>query len=112
MLRYVLIFIAFSFFSFANIPTPFNKQANILGAFSFTITDFNLQVGGIPMQVNRTYSTLQRFEKLDFTYAWSIDYQNVKLEENINPGRDWKVTSDVLIGSCFKFDKQHIRLLA
>jgi hypothetical protein len=60
---------------------PFNKQINILGNFSFTITDFNLQVGGIPVQVNRAYSTLQRFEKLDLTYAWSIDYQNVKLEE-------------------------------
>ncbi len=92
----------------ANIPTPFNKQANAQGAFSFTITDFNLAVGGIPVQVNRTYSTLQRFEKYDFTYAWSIDYQNVKLEESIHPGKGWKVTPDVLIGSCFKTDKQHI----
>jgi len=80
-----------------------------IGNFSFTVTDFNLQVGGIPVQVNRTYSTLQRFEKYDFTYAWSIDYQNVKLEENREPGRDWKLTPDVLnIGYCFKFDKQHI----
>jgi RHS repeat-associated protein len=79
-----------------------------IGNFSFTVTDFNMQVGGIPVQVNRTYSTLQRFEKLDFTYAWSIDYQNVKLEENIHPGKGWKVTPDVLIGSCFKTDKQHI----
>jgi len=47
-------------------------------------------------------------EHLDFAYAWSIDYQNVRLQENIHPGRDWKVTPDVLIGSCFKFDKQHI----
>ena len=51
----------------ANIPTPFNKQANILGNFSFTIKDFDLQVGGIPVQVNRTYSTLQRLEKSDYT---------------------------------------------
>ncbi len=79
-----------------------------IGNFSFTVTDFNIQVGGIPVQVNRTYSTLQRFEKLDFTYAWSIDYQNVKLEESIHPGKAWKVTPDVLIGSCFKTDKQHI----
>lgn len=78
-----------------------------IGNFSFTLTDFNLQVGGLPVQVNRTYSTLQRNEKLDFSYAWSIDYQNVKLQENTSPGRDWKITPDVLIGSCFKFDKSH-----
>ena len=79
-----------------------------IGNFSFTITDFNLQVGGLPVQVNRTYSTLQRFEKLDFSYAWSVDYQNVKLQESIHPGKGWKVTPDTLIGSCFKTDKQHI----
>lgn len=37
MLRYLLVIMTFSFFSFANTPTPFNKQANILGNFSFTI---------------------------------------------------------------------------
>jgi RHS repeat-associated protein len=79
-----------------------------IGNFSFTVTDFNIQVGGLPVQVNRTYSTLQRFEKLDFTYAWSIDYQNVKLQENIHPGKSWKTDPDVLVGSCFRDKRQHI----
>jgi len=78
-----------------------------VGNFSFTVTDFNLKVGGIPVQVNRTYSTLQRRSSLDFGYGWSIDYQNVKVEENRHPGEDWKTTPDTLIGSCFKFDKPH-----
>ncbi len=97
----------------ANIPTPFNKQANAQGNFSFTVTDFNLQVGGIPVQVNRTYSTLQRYEKYDFTYAWSIDYQNVNLQENIHLGREWRVQQQYIttpmgtypLGYCFKTDK-------
>jgi len=83
-----------------------------IGNFSFTVKDFDIQVGGIPVQVNRTYSTLQRFEKLDFTYAWSIDYQNVKLEENIKPGLEWNVEPMYLLGlplgNCFKPKKQHI----
>ncbi len=83
-----------------------------IGNFSFIVTDFNLQVGGLPVQVNRTYSTLQRTEKLDFGYAWSIDYQNVKLQENIHPGRDWKMTADTFVGSCFKTDKQHMVSIA
>ena len=80
-----------------------------IGNFSFTITDFDISVGGLPLQVNRTYSTLQRTNQLAFGYGWSIDYQNVKVEENIIPGEDWKLTSDTLgIGYCFKFDRQHI----
>jgi len=79
-----------------------------VGNFSFTITDFDLQVGGIPVQVNRTYSTLQRFEKLDYTYGWSIDYQNVKVEENIPPGEEWKTDPDVVVGYCFRDKKQHL----
>ncbi|MEA2048885.1 MAG: DUF6531 domain-containing protein [Campylobacterota bacterium] len=86
MLRYIFMVFIFSFFSFANISTSFNKHANILGNFSFTVTDFDLQVGGLPVQVNRTYSTLQRTSKLDFGYAWSVDYQNVKIEESMHPG--------------------------
>ena len=101
MFRYVFLIPLFSFFIFANIPTPHNNHANIQGNLSFTITDFNLQVGGLPVQVNRTYSTLQRRDKLDFGYAWSIDYQNVKLQENTHPASDWKITPDTLIGSCF-----------
>ncbi len=79
-----------------------------IGNFSFTVKDMDLQVGGIPVQVYRTYSTLQRFKKRDLTYGWSLDYQNVKVEENIHPGKDWKTTPDVLVGYCFKDKKQHI----
>ncbi|WP_373033810.1 immunoglobulin-like domain-containing protein, partial [Sulfurovum sp.] len=80
-----------------------------IGNFSFTVTDFDINVAGIPVKVNRTYSTLQRFEKLDFGYAWSVDYQNVKIEENIHPGEEWRMDPDLFaIGYCFKPKKQHI----
>ena len=88
-------------------PIIIDSKAKI-GNFSFTVTDFDIQVGGIPLQVNRTYSTLQRTQELDFGYGWSIDYQNVKVQENINPGKSWKMTPDRLIGYCFKPDASHI----
>ena len=87
-----------------------------IGNFSFTVRDFDIKVGGIPVQVNRTYSTLQRFKKSDFTYGWSIDYQNVKVEKTIHPGKNWAIETQYIntplgsypLGLCFKTHKHHI----
>ena len=83
-----------------------------VGNFSFTVKDFDIKVGGIPVQVNRTYSTLQRFRKFDFTYGWSIDYQSVKTQENINPGKEWRAVPKYIFGSiveyCYRPNRQHI----
>ena len=88
--------------------TPISQGEAKIGHFSFTLKDFDLSVGGLPVRVYRTYSTLQKHEQLSFGQGWSIDYQDVKLEKSIHPGKSWKVTSDTLFGFCFKFDKQHL----
>lgn len=62
-----------------------------VGNFSFTVTDLTVPMVGIPIQVNRTYDSRRRFEDLDFGYGWSIDYQNVRVEESRTPGTFWAI---------------------
>jgi len=62
-----------------------------VGNFSFTVTDLDIPLAGIPIQVNRTYDSRRRQENLDFGYGWSIDYQNVKVEESRKITRDWTI---------------------
>jgi len=60
-----------------------------VGNFSFTVRDISIPMAGIPIEVSRTYDSRRRAENLDFGYGWSIDYQNVKIEESRIPGRFW-----------------------
>ncbi|MCX4026081.1 tandem-95 repeat protein [Endozoicomonas sp. SM1973] len=62
-----------------------------VGNFSFTVKDIELPLAGIPIQINRTYDSRRRNELLDFGYGWSIDYQNVKVEESRVPGSHWEL---------------------
>ncbi|MES9901612.1 MAG: putative Ig domain-containing protein, partial [Sedimenticola sp.] len=64
-----------------------------VGNFSFTVTDLEIPVAGIPIRVNRTYDSRRRAEKLDFGYGWSVDYQNVRVEESRTPGKYWALNS-------------------
>ena len=64
-----------------------------VGNFSFTLEDLSIPVAGIPITVSRTYDTRKRFSDLDFGYGWTIDYQSVKVEENIELGLNWTQTS-------------------
>ena len=63
-----------------------------VGNFSFTVTDLTIPVAGIPITVNRTYDTRRKSENLDFGYGWSIDYQDIKIEENKELGANWRQT--------------------
>ena len=60
-----------------------------VGHFSFTVQDLNIPLAGIPIQVSRTYDTRRRHELLDFGHGWSIDYQNVRVEESREPTQGW-----------------------
>jgi len=60
-----------------------------VGNFSFTVTDLEIPVSGIPIRVNRTYDSRRRHQAQDFGYGWSLDYQNVKIEESRPAGRGW-----------------------
>jgi len=104
-----LIFLALLLFnnSFGYTTQPIFKEK--IGNFSFTVTDFSLQVAGLPVQLNRTYSTLQKNQSSDLGYGWSLEYKNVTLQENILPGEHWSTTPDTFgIGYCFEFKTDHI----
>lgn len=62
-----------------------------VGNFSISFRDLEIPVMGIPIQVTRTYDSRRRHEPLDFGYGWSIDYQNIKLEESRVPGSQWAI---------------------
>ncbi|MCG8671963.1 MAG: hypothetical protein MI867_21345, partial [Pseudomonadales bacterium] len=60
-----------------------------IGHFTHTVEDLNIAVEGIPIQVTRTYDTRRRHEDLDFGYGWSIDYQNIRVDESRALGAGW-----------------------
>ncbi|WP_028116276.1 putative Ig domain-containing protein [Ferrimonas senticii] len=64
-----------------------------VGNFSITLTDLEIPMAGLPIQVNRTYDSRRRHEALDFGYGWSIDYQDVKIEESRTPGKFWAMNA-------------------
>jgi hypothetical protein len=53
-----------------------------VGHFAFTVEDVNIPMLGIPVSVRRTYDNRQRHDNLDFGYGWSVDYQNVRIDES------------------------------
>ncbi|MEO1245948.1 MAG: Ig-like domain-containing protein [Pseudomonadota bacterium] len=65
-----------------------------VGNFSITFEDFSAPVAGIPVTVLRTYDTRQRVEELDFGYGWSVDYQNVRLQESRDIGFSWSLIEE------------------
>ncbi len=62
-----------------------------IGHFSITFEDLSIPVSGIPITVSRTYDTRQRHRHLDFGYGWSIDYQNVRVQESRTLGLGWEI---------------------
>ncbi|CAA0121101.1 tRNA(Glu)-specific nuclease WapA [Halioglobus japonicus] len=65
-----------------------------VGNFSFTVTDLDIPLSGIPIQVNRTYDSRQRHQNLDFGYGWTLDYQNVKIEESRPISAGWSLNEN------------------
>ena len=62
-----------------------------VGNFSITFEDLNIPLAGIPVQVTRTYDSREKENLKDFGYGWSVDYQNVKVEETRVPGLNWEL---------------------
>jgi RHS repeat-associated protein len=62
-----------------------------VGHFALTFEDLNVDLAGIPIQVTRTYDTRQRAESLDFGHGWSVDYQNVRVQESRTLGFSWSL---------------------
>jgi RHS repeat-associated protein len=62
-----------------------------IGQFSLTFKDMEIDVGGLPLTVYRTYDTRRRAEKLDFGFGWSVNYQDVSVKTNRTVGIDWTI---------------------
>ncbi len=60
-----------------------------VGQFSLSFTDLDIDMGSLPLRLTRTYDTRRQNERLDFGYGWSVNYQDVKIQTNGIPGRDW-----------------------
>ena len=60
-----------------------------VGQFSLSFTDLDIDMGNLPLRLIRTYDTRSQNESLDFGYGWSVNYQDVKIQTNGIPGRDW-----------------------
>ncbi|MEK8020016.1 MAG: RHS repeat-associated core domain-containing protein, partial [Candidatus Parabeggiatoa sp.] len=64
-----------------------------VGNFSFTVKDISIDMMGLPLKVLRTYDTRRKGEALDFGQGWSINYQDIKVEESRVPGQHWTLNT-------------------
>ncbi|MHB8956341.1 MAG: putative Ig domain-containing protein [Pirellulaceae bacterium] len=54
-----------------------------LGNFTLAFTDMSIPVSGIPLNVTRTYDTLQANESGDLGYGWSLAFRDTRLRTNV-----------------------------
>lgn len=71
-----------------------------VGNFSFSVVDMEIEAEGIPITVTRTYDSRQRTQDMDFGYGWSLDYNNIKIEESRAAGLGWENIQQGLINFC------------
>ncbi|BCE00325.1 choice-of-anchor A family protein [Marinicellulosiphila megalodicopiae] len=71
-----------------------------IGEFAITQTDFEIPVMGIPVSFSRTYDSRRRLENLELGYGWSASYNDIEIQESVEPTDGWKFSSE---GAPFKF---------
>jgi RHS repeat-associated protein len=57
-----------------------------LGNFNMSFTDLDLQLGGLPITITRTYDTLNADVQGDFGYGWSLDIATTEISVVIGNG--------------------------
>jgi RHS repeat-associated protein len=73
-----------------------------LGAFTVSFNDMQLDVGGVPLTITRTYDSRKKDQKGDFGYGWSLSYQNVKLQRNRPLGEQWELYQPGFLTFCIR----------
>src|SRR4029079_12254216 len=61
-----------------------------LGLFTVSFNDLQLDVGGVPLTITRTYDSRKKDTKGDFGYGWTLSYQNVNLQRSRALGETWE----------------------
>ncbi|NLD49415.1 MAG: RHS repeat-associated core domain-containing protein, partial [Clostridiaceae bacterium] len=59
-----------------------------VGNFSIGFDDLTVPVSGLPITVSRTYDS-RRKTKGDFGIGWSMEVQDIRIEESVVPGQYW-----------------------
>jgi RHS repeat-associated protein len=73
-----------------------------LGAFTVSFNDMQLDVGGVPLTITRTYDSRKKDQKGDFGYGWTLSYQNVKLQRNRPLGEQWELYQPGFLTFCIR----------
>jgi RHS repeat-associated protein len=73
-----------------------------VGAFTVSFNDIQLDVGGVPLTITRTYDSRRKDEKGDFGYGWTLSYQNVKLQRNKPLGEQWELYQPGFLTFCIR----------
>jgi len=69
------------------------KGEQEIGNFSITFRDLEVNIGELPITINRVYDSRKRGVKGDFGYGWSIDLiRGIKAESNDILGEGWTQT--------------------
>lgn len=73
-----------------------------LGMFTVSFNDMQLDVGGVPLTITRTYDSRKKDIQGDFGYGWTLSYQNVTLQRNRPLGEQWETYQPGLITFCIR----------
>jgi RHS repeat-associated protein len=83
-----------------SITSPaFVVEGNLkVGNFTMSFTDMSVPVGGVSMDIVRTYDSRVKTGG-DFGIGWTLDIKNIRVEESCIPGKYWNDYFDPIIYS-------------
>ncbi len=64
-----------------------------VGNFSITVDDLEIPLSGFPISISRRYDSREKFNSGEFGYGWSLEQQNVRVQENMTMGLGWETTN-------------------
>jgi RHS repeat-associated protein len=68
--------------SLLTLPISVEGQA-VLGNFTLQFTDLSIPLAGIPIEIVRTYDTLDAARSGDFGYGWRLGFQEPRIRESV-----------------------------
>jgi RHS repeat-associated protein len=70
-----------------------------VGLLQLAFNDLTVPVAGVPMQIIRSYNSLDRGRSGDFGLGWSLSLSNIRLQKNRVIGKNWN--ESVQLGGYF-----------
>ncbi|MEO0454087.1 MAG: putative Ig domain-containing protein [Verrucomicrobiota bacterium] len=72
-----------------------------LGRLTYAITDLNIDLVGLPIQVTRIYDSLEADQTGDFGHGWKMAFREARLEESAEKARNEDVLG-LFVATAFK----------